>query len=221
LTRHIRFKTAPDHGRLRPDSGAGTIMRVKPAFVPAILLALSIAGPGIAETVPELDTAYSAALRGDTGGTEIRGHIWVDGKKHRVEMSMAGTANTSIVREDTGEVFVWGSDDDRAMRLDYGADTSSIWSAQQIRNMNPRFQGRDTVNGEAALRFAISGENALGIPQQGHVWLTPDGILVKTETTADFGGETLRAVTELVDVERGAQDPALFELPPGMTAESL
>jgi hypothetical protein len=196
-------------------------MKLNSPFIWVGLVALSAACSGAAENVPELATAYSASLRGNTGGTEINARIWIDGKKQRIEMTMADTVSTSLVREDTGDIFHFSDDSDRAMRMDYDATMGNLMSAQQIEMMNPRFEGRETVNGEATLRFAISGENARGWAQQGRVWFTPDGILVKTDTTADFGGEALHGLTELFAIERGAQDPSLFELPPGMNVETL
>lgn len=196
-------------------------MKLNSAFLWVGLASLSLAGSGAAETVPELGTAYSANLRVNTSGTQINGRVWIDGLKQRVETIMDDTATTSIVREDTGDVFVWDNDSDQVMRMDYDPAMGNLMSAQQIEAMNPRFEGRDNVNGESVLRFAISGENALGLAQRGRVWLTPDGILVKTDTTSELGGEALHSLTELFDIERGTQDPALFELPSGMSVHTL
>ena len=74
--------------------------------------------------------------------------------------------------------------------------------------------GEETVEGERTTKYRIDrAEDAATV----FVWLTRDGIPVKAEG-ASAAGKFSMALSEL---QRGAQDAALFRLPDGVTATKM
>lgn len=75
--------------------------------------------------------------------------------------------------------------------------------------------GRETIDGQETTKYRFKVTTAEG-SSQGYVWLTDDGILMRQEaetTTGPNDQSPGRVVITLRDLERGPQDPALFELP--------
>ena len=50
----------------------------------------------------------------------------------------------------------------------------------------------------------------------GHSWITDDGIMVKMESQVSADGQVEAIGFLLTNVQRGDQDPSLFELPVGL-----
>ncbi len=181
-----------------------------------VLLFSLIAWPTslLAEALPELTTAYSAEIHQTTGDFEVVGRIWVDGKRHRMQMTMDGDETIVLAHEDTGTIYMFSEGESTALAIDFSPEM--IVTHETYLAMNPVFEGRENIRGEVALRFAIEGETPLGFAR-GTVWMTRDGILLRSETEGTMGEEIIRGVTELTNIQRGAVEASLFELPEGLT----
>jgi len=196
-------------------------MSPKITFSITILLLALTTAPVHAEEYPELTAAFSAQMRTVEGDPAVTARIWVDGALRRQESEIDGIRNSVIVRADRGEVFVFDEEDDSALKLPFSPGTDVLLTRERLRLLNPVFEARETVNGERALRFAFEGPNAMGAPEKGLVWVTPDGIPLRQESETTFEGELIRKVIEYVGIERGRQDRSVFELPEGMIVEEM
>lgn len=78
--------------------------------------------------------------------------------------------------------------------------------------------GREEVAGLDATKYRIDHVARDGSRAQGYLWVSRTGILVKLDVsvTRAHGGKPIAITMELSHVERGAVDPALFTLPPGL-----
>lgn len=184
-----------------------------------IVIGLSLAELVIAEEFPMLSTPYSAEATVVTSDVETSLRMWVDGPKRRHEMAGETGVTITLVRADTGDVFVFEDGHDQAMRMDYEPAMAGTSAPEVIEALNPVFEARETVAGEETLRFSYSGTGPLGNKQQGRIWVTPDGIIVREQASTEFGGNVIDVRTEVGNIIRGAQPDALFELPDGMVVE--
>lgn len=86
--------------------------------------------------------------------------------------------------------------------------------------------GREAVNGIRTTKYRISHTTPDGTHAEGFLWLSADGVLMKLDGTVTSAGSARPVVIrmELSQLQKGPQDPALFEIPPGLTrlpAEAL
>ena len=184
-----------------------------------IVIGFSFADRVVAEEFPMLSTSYSAEATVVTSDVETSLRMWVDGPKRRHEMAGETGVTITLVRADTGDVFVFEDGNDQAMRMAYEPAMAGTSAPEVIESLNPVFEARETIAGEDTLRFSYRGTGPLGNKQQGMIWVTPDGIIVREQASAEFGGSVVDVRTEVGNIIRGAQPAALFELPDGIVVE--
>ncbi len=184
-----------------------------------IVIGFSFADRVAAEEFPILSTPYSAEATVVTSDVETSLRMWVDGPKRRHEMAGETGVTITLVRADTGDVFVFEDGNDQAMRMAYEPAMAGTSAPEVIESLNPVFEARETIAGEDTLRFSYRGTGPLGNKQQGMIWVTPDGIIVREQASAEFGGSVVDVRTEVGNIIRGAQPAALFELPDGIVVE--
>ncbi|HXZ02223.1 MAG TPA: hypothetical protein VEI03_19675 [Stellaceae bacterium] len=78
--------------------------------------------------------------------------------------------------------------------------------------------GRETVNGVPTTKYRIDHLSADGSRAHGYVWLSVQGVLMRIDgtVTRDGAGKPLAIRMELANLVLGSQDPALFQVPPGL-----
>jgi hypothetical protein len=77
--------------------------------------------------------------------------------------------------------------------------------------------GKETVNGIATTKYRIEHTARDGTTIDGYLWRSADGLVMKLDGYyTPRNGRATPVQMELSHVERGRQDPALFELPQGM-----
>lgn len=78
--------------------------------------------------------------------------------------------------------------------------------------------GRDMVNGVPTTKFRVDRVSADGGRAQGYAWLSAQGVLMRIDgtITRDAGSKPMAIRMELANLAVGPQDPALFEVPPGL-----
>ncbi|MEX0760608.1 MAG: hypothetical protein WD100_13590 [Tistlia sp.] len=181
--------------------------------LPALLLAalaLMMAGaallPGTALALPPVgETPYSGRFTMDIAGQPVTGTLYHSPDAERREMTVEGTGQVFILRPAAGEALMILPAAKMAMRIPLPPDPG-LAAAEAFARLDPQAEGEETVAGEATTIYRTSGEI------EGRFWITDDGVVMRMETDTDRGRYTM----ELLDLERGAQDPALFELPPGV-----
>jgi hypothetical protein len=188
------------------------------AAVAFVLAAL--AGAAAAGEIPEPRASYAGegVMTSEAGAMPFR--VFADGAIERREVTAENGTHVVIKRPDLGVAYLMTPDDHMAVEV--SGDAGSLPdSAEEMRTFDTAPVGSEKIAGEPATKYAVSGVNADGAGFDGFAWVTDDGILLKMEGTASSGGTDMPMSVELTGLTRGPQDPALFELPPGMPVMRL
>lgn len=177
------------------------------ALVASLLLPLALAArPAAAEALPPVgETPYSGRFTMDVAGQQIDGKVFHGRDAERREMTVDGTEQVFILRPLEAEALMILPSANMAMRMPLPPDPG-LAASEAFARLNPEKVGEETVAGEDTAIYRTSGRI------EGRFWITGDGIVMRMETETGRG----RYAMELLELERGAPDPALFELPAGM-----
>ncbi|ABS62043.1 hypothetical protein Plav_0420 [Parvibaculum lavamentivorans DS-1] len=182
------------------------------AFAAALLFA---GQPASAVTLTPPDTGYSATRIVNASGREISGQLYSENGNERWEMTMQGMRQVSILRHGEGRMFLYMPDMNMAMEM--GQEEAANYGVEKLLGgVEAEEIGRETVEGEATTKYRVlPGQTA----QKGDatIWVTEDGIPVKAEGSSAQGNFSMR----LTNLQRGPQDPGLFELPAGVSAMKM
>lgn len=174
------------------------------------LAVIAAAQPASAVTLTPPDTGYSATRIVNASGREISGKLYSEDGNERWEMTLQGMRQISILRHGEGRMFMYMPDMNMAMEMGR-AEAANYGIDKLLDGVEAEEIGRETVDGETTIKYRVlPGQTA----QKGDatIWVTEDGIPVKAEGSGAQGTFSMR----LTDLERGAQDPSLFQLPPGV-----
>lgn len=178
----------------------------RPGPILAALLALAVLLPGAAQALPPVgETPYSGRFTMDVAGQQVTGKVFHSREAERREMSVEGTDQIFILRPSEAEALMILPEAGMAMRMALPPDPG-LAASEAFAQLNPEVVGEETVAGEATTIYRTSGR------VEGRFWITGDGIVMRMETDTGRGRYTM----ELLDLQRGDPDPALFELPPGI-----
>lgn len=186
-----------------------------------LVASIGLAVPAMAMELPEGWSEPTVAHEGtrvmQAEGHEVqsRFHYQPPGK-HREEMQAEGMQMSMIIRQDLELVWTILPGGTSYMEMDIGEteeDRRTGPSAEGI--VEHRKIGTEVVNGWPTTHYHIvtmeDGQEA-----EGDVWVTEHWIPIRMEIVMrDDPGN--RMVMEIRDLQVRAQDPALFELPPGAT----
>lgn len=171
-----------------------------------VLLALLLPAFATAAELPPIgQTSYMARFAMTGGGQTVDGTVHHTPDAERREMELDGMRQTMLLRADAGEMLMLFPQMNAAMRMPMNKDPN-VDAQEAFARMAPVAIGEETVNGEETTIYEVDAEI------EGRFWVTDDGIVMRTDMTAAEGPVFL----ELSQVERGPQDPALFEVPEGM-----
>jgi hypothetical protein len=162
---------------------------------------------------------YSADVAITLGdGEPTRGRIESAPGMQRLEQRLPGGARrVMITRFDRQLAYLLEPATESYRELHLNLNVPTGWD-DALLTLTP--EGPDTVGGIPATRYAVAGDPRPGTHVQGQLWRTDDSIMVKADaTTGAAGGKALRSLFELSNLQRGPQDPALFEPPAGYTKE--
>jgi hypothetical protein len=193
-------------------------------FVPATFAAIiTFATPALADKLPLPKAAYSADVIFVSKGKETPGHINVDGPKERRETrNAAGQPAVTLIRRDQGRVYDLKLKRHLAVSLRIaaaeaageigapGTDIDAFYGAEA------ESQGLETIDGLLTTKYAIKIDGGPDLMVNATVWATDDGIIVRVVGKTSIDGDNAPARMDLKNIQRGPQDAALFELPPGM-----
>ena len=178
-------------------------------------LAIGVALPAAAKPLQDAPVPYSADVTIALGDAEpTRGRIESAPGMQRLEQRLPGGARrVMITRFDRQLAYLIDPTTETYRELHLNLNVPTGWD-DAVLTLKP--EGPDTVGGVAATRYAVAGDPRPGTHVHGQLWRTDDGIMVKADATTDgSGGKELRSVFELSNLQRGPQDPALFEPPEG------
>jgi hypothetical protein len=185
------------------------------AFMLAAVLAVMSPAASAGE-LPLVQAPFSADSSFAAGGMTIDGKIWQQDGKRRQEMTMQGQIQTMIIRPDLGLMYMIMPGTNMAMEMALSPEMAGA-DYEQILGLDPKAVGEETVSGLQTTKYRIESDtDDVAGRMTGHSWITEDGIVVKMEAEVMVDG-TLQGVSFLLqNVQRGPQDPALFELPAGL-----
>jgi hypothetical protein len=175
---------------------------------------------GIERVLPQPKTDYTAAVVVSDNGVQAEGRVFRAPNKERREFTIEGESRIVIVRLDTKRVwslvpeekiFIETSYDEALGRAPSRAGATPVAKAKVA--LTPL--GHEPVNGVAALKERVAGEDEEGRPIAAIVWISPQGIVLRVDTELrDDQGARHQVRMELHDLKPGPQDSKLFEIPP-------
>lgn len=181
----------------------------------ALFICAATALPAGSAVLMPPETGYSATRIVKTGGNEISGKVYSQGRNERWEMSVQGMRQVSILQHDAGRAFLYMPDMNMAMTMNT-ADAEKYGVSDVFTGIEAEEAGTEIVDGEETTRYRIPPT-----PKNGNtetmVWITDDGIPVKAEGEGSQGAFSM----VLKDLKRGPQDASLFRLPDGVTPMTM
>jgi hypothetical protein len=178
-------------------------------FVPAAAI-LVMATPVLAgDSLPEFRASFTADAVVEIGGERVVHKVYHAAGLERQEMLVDGLPQVTILRPDLDRAFVIqpGLEDYLELPLDEAALVPGLHDLQgyEVESLGAAREG-----GEPAGRYRLTrrgDEQALDL----EVWLTEDGIIMRIEGEMAFEGTPEHVLLIRRSVQRGEQDPALFE----------
>ncbi|MDP6952763.1 MAG: hypothetical protein QGF53_08380, partial [Alphaproteobacteria bacterium] len=187
-------------------------------LVSAAAVSLILVCPAYADNVPQPTASYSGEGIMHMGGQpDMPFRVNAAGATERREMVMQGSAQTMIKRPDLGVIYMLMPQMGQAMEmpLDRGGMPTDNMDAY-----NPVAVGSESMLGESTTKYRMQGGDANG-SFDGHAWITGDGIMMRMEGQATGDGFAGPVSIVLNSLQRGPQDPSLFELPPGTSVMQM
>jgi hypothetical protein len=185
------------------------------AFMLAAVLAVMSPAASAGE-LPLVQAPFSADNSFAAGGMTIDGKIWQQDGKRRQEMSVQGQNQIMIIRPDLGVMYMIMPGTNMAMEMALSPEMAGA-DYEQILGLDPKAVGEETVSGLQTTKYRIESDaDDVAGQMTGHSWITEDGIVVKMEGEVMVDGKVQGISFLLQNVQRGPQDPALFELPAGL-----
>ncbi len=166
-----------------------------------------------AASLPLPTASYDATAAVDAGSSHFTATINAAGPKERVTTQVNQIDQTVLVDLSTGSAQLLIPALNAAMPIDSRA-TGGL-NLAQLNTLPVTVEGQETILGLPATRYGVKGDSRQG-SFNGHVWETASGILLKVTGNAVHAGETTPVNAVLTSVQLRPQDPALFQLPPGM-----
>ncbi len=167
------------------------------------------------ENIGRIQVSFDADVKFESEEFTGTGHMYYQPGKVRDEMSMGSEKTVMIRRFDTNKFYMLMPAMPGAyMEIDpdQGSD-----EAPSYKLISREVIGEESVNGISATKYKSVYETEDG-KFGGFTWYTDDHIAVKAFLIHESKGEKQRFKFELSNLERTAQDDALFELPPGAKA---
>jgi hypothetical protein len=158
------------------------------------LAALVFTGGAAADELPAPGVAYSADVTLRTDATDPEDHIEREDlgvRWSRMPRSTLLFSELPIARPVRGSA----------------PDPAQHWR----RDLTLEKQGSEEVNGVQADRYGVKAKGGVG-----SAWLTQDKVPVRYEGTFQHGGRETKVRMDYTNIQVGAQDAALFELPEGV-----
>jgi Domain of unknown function (DUF4412) len=178
------------------------------------LCALAYGHPARAATLPAPRVEYSADRIVETDAGTFQGKVWSAKDRERSETTMQGMQTVMILRRDKQLGWMLMPAQKMYQQVDFtkarqqsGAAPDSEVDITQV--------GTESVAGFETTKYKLLMKDGSA---GGFIWITPEGIAVKMDMLSKADGAKTRITMSLSNVQTGAQDPQLFEVPEGYTA---
>jgi Domain of unknown function (DUF4412) len=175
---------------------------------------VAFAGEARAVTLSAPTVEYSADRIIESEAGEMQGKVYSAKDRERTEMQMQDMQTVMIIRRDKQLGWMLMPMQKMYSQVDFA-------QAQQQSGAAPNEQveitevGSETIEGHTATKYKmLMKDGSAG----GFIWITTDGIPVKMDMLSKSGRDKSRITMTLKNIQIGAQDPQLFEIPAGYTA---
>lgn len=174
----------------------------------------AFAGQAQGATLPAPSVEYSADRVIESDAGTITGKVYSAQGKDRSETNMGGMQSIMILRRDRQLGWMLMPAQKMYQQMDFA-------KAQEQSGAAPDDQieitqvGSESIEGFESTRYKMMMKDGSA---GGFIWITQDGIPVKMDMLSKSGRDKSRITMTLKNLQIGAQDPQLFELPAGYTA---
>lgn len=189
-----------------------------------LLLLVGFASPtaanvlGIERYLGFRDIAYSGDMVVTLRGETFRGKVIRMGAAQRTDMTLRGTALVAIADLPNSHGIVMLTRDTTYAVVDLLNFSVDKWVPQPQNHRNVVLTpvegeaGRETVNGQIAQRYELSGLFPQGTPYRATFWITDAGVIVRL--VAEIDDEPSPITYDLLNLRMAPQDPLLFQVAP-------
>lgn len=175
---------------------------------------LAMPATATAAALPTPSVEYSADRVMQTEVGTIEGKVYSSKDKERMETTMKGMTSVMILRTDRKEGYMLMPAQKMYMQMDYAKAQSQSGSRPADSNVEITEVGSESIEGQACTKYKmITKDGSAG----GFMWITKDGIVMKMDGIVKNGKDKSRMTMTLKNLQVGAQDAALFEVPAGFT----
>lgn len=182
-------------------------------IVVSFLAGSLVAGGAAALELPNVE--YSADSYIETAEKVMNGKVYYAPGKERREYLESGEKMIMIIRQDKKRAWVLMPEEKMYMDMQMSGGRSDDLSGYQIEQTRV---GEETVNGVRTTKSKIIMTGPQGSKMGGFFWTSREGIVVKMDAIAVDKSSKDRIKIELRNLQVGAQDPALFEIPAGYSS---
>lgn len=174
------------------------------------LLCAATAGAQELTTLPVPTVEYAADRVIETDAGTFGGRVYAAKGKERAEMEAGGMKSVMILRLEERKGWMLMPAQRMYQELDFAKAREQAGKPSD--DVKISAVGSNTVEGHAATKYKlVMTDGSAG----GFVWITPEGIAIKMDMVQKSGKKRDRMTMTLQNLEIGAQDPALFEVPAG------
>jgi len=164
----------------------------------------------------KLRVEYAATSLIETDGRTTPGRLWRTRSALRYEGRQFGHPSMVIARLDRSLGWFVMAESRLALETDLSALDVPIDVLNGGGDMRQVREGRERVNGLDTVRIRVERNTGSGSHFAGHVWATDEGVIARLVGEGVSRGRRGRTLMNFRDVQIGALDPGLFEVPRGV-----
>jgi hypothetical protein len=176
------------------------------AFVGGIMVGIG----QMNEDVGQIQVSFTADATLETEDMTANTRVFYKPGKVRDEMDMSGQQMVTIRRFDLNKVWMIIG---QGMYMEVDPEEGNA-QAPDYKLVSREIVGRETVNGMDTTKYKSVYESKDG-KFGGFTWFTDDNIAVKGFMISETKGQKERFKFEVKNLQRGAQDDSMFEIPAG------
>lgn len=180
----------------------------------SLVLVAAMPGAAHATLFGDADIAYSAERTVTVNGRSYSGMVFHIPGHDRHEQTIQGIAEVVILDAAMKQGFLVVP----MLRSYVAFAFPKLMAELDDPGLRRAAVGREMVNGVFTTKFRVDRVSADGSRAQGYAWLSAQGVLMRIDGTITYnGGSKPMAIRmELANLAVGPQDPALFQVPPGL-----
>ena len=163
----------------------------------------------------QLRVEYVATSLIETDGRTVPGRLWRTQSALRHEGRQFGHPLTVIARLDRNLGWLVMAESRLALETDLSGLDVPVDVVNGGGGMRQIREARERVNELDTVRVRVERYTGSGSHFAGHVWATDQGVIARLDGQGENRGRRGRTLMNFRNVEIGALDPGLFEVPRG------